>query len=167
MAIKFKYRGELFTTDTPEEAMRMRALLKQEDEKGGQDRFVKGIMDSTREKYREAQIQAAELQWTPELFRRFIERLGKPQLAALSLLVTRRHMEDQELRKALKVPDNQALAGVLSGISKQATSLCIPFRAIYTFENFRNAGKRRSTYSVTGNFLEIATEMEWPSPRTK
>jgi hypothetical protein len=167
MAIKFKYRGELFIADTPEEAVRMRALLKKQDEQGERDRFAKGVMDNIREKYREAEIQAAELQWTPALFRRFIERLGRPQQTALSVLVTRHYMEDEELREALNVPDNQTLAGVLSGISKQATSIGIPFRAIFTFQNFRNGGKRRSTYAITNNFLEIATEMNWPSPTQK
>jgi hypothetical protein len=162
MAIRFKHRGELFTADTPEEAVRLRGLLKKQDEQDAKTHFVKNIMDNTKERYREAEIRAAEMQWTPEVFLRFVERLGKPQQTALSLLVTRRHLTDDELRKALNVLDNQTLAGVLSGISKQAASLGIPFRAVYTFENFRNAGKRRSTYAVSNNFLEIATEMHWP-----
>ncbi len=167
MAIRFKHRGELFTADTPEEAVLLRGLLKKQDEQDAKDRFVKGVMDSIKEQYREAEIQAALLEWTPEVFLSFIERLGKAQKTALSLLVTRRRLTDDELRMALNVPDNQALAGVLSGISKQATSLGIPFRAVYTFENFRNAGKRRSTYAITNNFLEIATKMNWPSPPQK
>jgi len=167
MAIKFKHRGELFIADTPEEAVRMRALLKKQDEQDAKGCFVSGVMASIKEQYREAEIRAAEMQWTPEVFLSFIERLGKPQKTALSLLVTRRHLTDDELRKALNVPDNQTLAGVLSGISKQAASLRIPFRAVYTFENFRNAGKRRSTYAVSNNFLEIATEMHWPSAPQK
>jgi hypothetical protein len=145
----------------------MRALLKKQDEQDAKDRFAKGVMDSRKEQYREAEIQAAELRWTPEVFLRFVERLGKPQQTALSLLVTRRHLTDDELRKALNVPDNQTLAGILSGISKQAISLNIPFRAVYTFQNFRNAGKRRSTYAITDNFLKIATEMNWPPTARK
>jgi hypothetical protein len=82
--------------------------------------------------------------------------------------VTRRRVTDEELRRALNVSGNQALAGVLSGISKQAAALNIPARAIFGFENLRNAGKRRSTYTVADKFLQIATDMNWPqSPSEK
>jgi hypothetical protein len=96
------------------------------------------------------------------VFLTFIEHLGESQLAALALLANRHRVTDEELRDALNVPGNQALAGVLSGISKQAAALNIPAREVFSFENFRNAGTRRSTYTVAEKFLDIAEQMNWP-----
>lgn len=104
----------------------------------------------------------AQTPWTPDIFISFVDRLGGTQKAVLADLVSRHRATDEELRKVANVPDNQALAGVLSGISKQAAALDIPARAIFCFENFRNAGKRRSTYTVSDKFARIAADMNWP-----
>src|SRR5947208_3205760 len=61
--------------------------------------------------------------WTPDRFSAFIDRLGDAQKLALALLVTKGSVTDEQLRNFLKVPGNQALAGILSGISKQAVAL--------------------------------------------
>jgi hypothetical protein len=167
MAIKFKHGGVLFTADTPEEAAQTRALLKKQDEESARGRATSRVLSGfggPMGQLRDFIAEQAETLWTPEVFISFIERLGAPQHAALSLLVTHHHVTDEELRKALKVSGNQALAGILSGISKQAATLNIPARSIFSFENLRNAGKRRSTYTVADKFLQIATDMNWPFP---
>lgn len=169
MAIKFKYSGILFTADTPEEAAKIRALLKKQDAEEAE----KHAWSRAEAKFGGpgAQMRAFISEefgtWTPAVFLNFIERLGSPQQTALSMIVTRRRVTDEELRKALKVPNNQALAGVLSGISKQAAALNISARHIFSFENLRTAGKRRSTYTIADNFLQIATDMNWPSTAHK
>lgn len=165
MAIRFKHRGELFIADTPEEAAKMRLLLKNQDAEAAQNR-VWAKYGGKMEQARAFIAEEAETPWSPEAFLSFIDRLGEPQQAALALLVTHRHVTDGELRKALNVSGNQALAGVLSGISKQAASLNIPARDIFSFENLRNAGKRRSTYTIADKFLEIASSMNWPGPHS-
>ena len=167
MAITFKYRGVSYTADTPQEAAETTARLKEQEAQSARKRGWSRFMSkygSEAEQLMSRMDEELESPWTPEVFQSFIDRLGPPQQAALAVLVTRRHVTDEELRKALKVSGNQALAGVLSGISKQAAALGIPARAIFGFENLRNAGKRRSTYSVADKFLQIATDMNWPSP---
>jgi hypothetical protein len=165
MAIGFKHGGVPYTADTPEEAAKFVALLRQQDAE-----------EATKRAYNRATIafggpgamtqQIVEhfgaAPWTPDVFLRFIERLGASQQKALSMLVTRRRVADDELRDALGTRGNQALAGVLSGISKQAAALDIPARDVFSFENIRSAGKRRSIYSVADKVLRIATEMNWP-----
>ena len=106
----------------------------------------------------------SKFKWTSDSFVALISRLGEAQKIALALLVTRRAISDGDLREALKLSGNQALAGVLSGISKQAAALYIPARAIFDFENFRVGGKRRSDYLVVDEFREIAAQMKWPPP---
>lgn len=143
MTISFKYAGVTFEVSTHQEAIDTLNALRQND------------------------ARIAEAIWTPDLFQTFIGRLGESQLTALSTLTRLRRATDAALRKALGVPTNQALAGVLSGISQQATALNIPARAVFTLENIRNAGKRRSTYEITPAFLQAATLAGWPPTSRK
>ena len=49
--------------------------------------------------------------WTRDYFLALINRLGDAQKLALALLVTGGSLSDEELRNALRVDGNQALAG--------------------------------------------------------
>jgi hypothetical protein len=100
--------------------------------------------------------------WTRELFQEFIENLGDAPVQVLSVLVRQRKATDEELRKVLGVDTNQALAGVLSGISKQAGALNVPARAVYTVEDERKSGALTKTYAVAGDFLRMASDQNWP-----
>jgi hypothetical protein len=165
MAITFTYGGASFTVDTPQEAAETLALLKRQEAEaaieGMRSRFSRYIKEGEQTL---SVLDESKFAWTPHLFRALTHRLGEAQKLALALLVTKRSISDVDLRNALKVPGNQALAGVLSGISKQATALYIPPRAIFDFENFRLGGKRRSDYLVVDEFRKIAAEMNWPPP---
>ena len=168
LAIKFKYGGVLFTADTPEEAAQTMALLRERDEKSARQereaRIQAMLKEGRMEEVHEFLTKGTGT-WTPKLFFEFIDRLGKTQREVLSLLVSFRHATDEELRACVNVPNNQALAGVLSGISKQAATLDIDARDIFSFENLRNAGKRRSNYKVANKFAEIAARVNWPGPQ--
>lgn len=178
MAISFKYGGATFTVETAQEAADTLSLLKQREMEVQERRekrerheqyeaFMQRKMSQGAEYLKEAQelissYDESKFVWTADRFRAFIDRLGKPQKLALGLLVTKRSVTDEDLRKALDVSGNQALAGVLSGISKQAIALFIPPRAIFNFENFRAGGKRRSEYLVQDEFRKIAADLNWP-----
>jgi hypothetical protein len=168
MPIRFKYGGVSFTADTPEEAARTMALLSEQDAKAArqkqQARIQAALKDGRTEEAHEQLREGPGTPWTAQLFLAFLDRIGKTQRDVLALLVYFRHATDAELRACIKVPNNQALAGVLSGISKQAAALGIHARDIFSFENLRNAGKRRSNYKVANKFAEIAAKMNWPGP---
>lgn len=140
----------------------MLALLKRQEADAAINQY-RSRFASLRKSYEDQFIAYDEnFAWTPDRFRALISRLGDAQKLVLALLLTKRAITDEELRNALKVPGNQALAGVLSGISKQAIALYIPPRAIFDFENTRVGGKRRSDYLVVDEFRKIAAEMSWP-----
>jgi len=101
--------------------------------------------------------------WTKTLFWQFIDSLGEAQKHILTLLVQKHKATDEELRKMLKLDGNQALAGVLSGISKQAGILNVPARSVYTVEDERKAGELTKTYAAAREFWQIASEMNWPN----
>lgn len=100
--------------------------------------------------------------WTGELFWKFMNSLGDSQKRVLSGLVLKRSLSDKELRELLKLDDNKQLAGVLSGVSKQAAAHNVPARAVYKIENESNSGEIAKTYAVSLDFLRIANEMSWP-----
>jgi hypothetical protein len=107
--------------------------------------------------------RAVESPWTTELFLKFTKSLGDSRKKALGLLVGKHRVADEELRKELGLETNQALAGVLSGISKQAVPLEISARSVFTIDDERKAGKLKKTYVVSKDFLRTANEMNWPN----
>ena len=100
--------------------------------------------------------------WTVKMFWQFIESIGDSQKIALEQLVQKRKVEDVKLRKALKVTTNQQLAGILSGISKQAAAHNLPAREVFTIENESSSGKTTKHYVVAPHFLSTAKECNWP-----
>jgi len=175
MAIKFEFAGATFTVDTPQEAADLLALLRTKAAAQKRERrealarsFMERKVSESRAYMEQVQKELSasyeNFKWTANRFLALVDRLGQAQKLALALLVTKRNVRDEELRNALNVPNNQALAGVLSGISKQAEALLIPPRAIFDFENLRVGGKRRSDYLVVNEFQQIAAEMNWPPP---
>ena len=66
------------------------------------------------------------------------------------------------LREAVGVSANQQLAGVLSGVSKQAAALDLSARAVFTIENESKSGETTKTYVVSKHFLATANTCNWP-----
>jgi hypothetical protein len=165
MAIKFKYRGVQYAADTPDEAAKLMSLLREQDNALVKEQAMKKALRSAGVRTGNIIEELAEMvqnPWTPGVFTEFIERLGARQKTALAFLIERRQVTDVELRAELGLSNNQMLAGVLSGISKQAAAINIPARTIFHFQNIRNAEGRRNTYSIAEQFLEAASEMSWP-----
>jgi hypothetical protein len=100
--------------------------------------------------------------WNRTLFWTFLESLGEPQKRGLALLVRKRRLTDEQLREALQLNNNKQLAGVLSGISKQAGAHDLSARAVYTIENESKSGQVTKSYVVALDFLRIAVQMNWP-----
>lgn len=92
--VRVEFEGKIFKCSTPDEAVRLLRLLRHDNpDTGG---------------------------WTQEAYWRLIESLGPLQRTVLRRLAEEGSMTDEQLRRFLKLDTNQQLAGVLSGISKQA-----------------------------------------------
>jgi len=100
--------------------------------------------------------------WDGQLFWKFVDNLGEAQKKVLGSLVRRNRMTDEELRIILRLDSNQQLAGVLSGISKQAAALNISAREVYTIDKEFESREVTKTYVIAADFLKIATDMNWP-----
>ena len=80
----------------------------------------------------------------------------------LALLVQQTRATDSQLREAVGVSTNQQLAGVLSGVSKQAAAFDLPARAVFTIENESKSGETTKTYVVSNIFLQRPTHATGP-----
>jgi hypothetical protein len=99
--------------------------------------------------------------WKAEVFWRFVEKLGTSQERVIKMLLKDKASDD-ELRKTLGLQSNKQLAGILSGISKQAAAHQIPARAVFVIENESRSGEVTKTYAIAPQFVEIAAENNWP-----
>jgi len=168
IVIKIPYKDGHIECTTSEEAIAVIQHLAEEEAKRKQitsvrlDSWPKEAVDEILRE-RDAFYEITEISaWTRESFWKFIDGIGDSQKRLLTLLVHNYRQSDDVLRKALKIDSNQALAGVLSGISKQAGILNISARAVYTIEDERRAGKLHKTYAAADDFLRICREMNWP-----
>jgi hypothetical protein len=164
MSIEFEHGGNLFKVDTPEEAAALLALLDRREAAAlRRSQYAKALARLPVFARSSAAAEEYRSPWTPDAFALFVGRLGKQQTSALEALLLHRSLTDHKLRTVLQVKNNQALAGILSGISKQAIAVNIPPRAIFRFENSRSGGKRSSRYEIADEFAQIAREIGWPT----
>jgi len=99
--------------------------------------------------------------WDSQLFWKFVESLGQPQRKVLKLLLTHDSLQAENLCGELGMKSNQQLAGVLSGISKQAAAIGIPARAVFKIDNESTSGEVTKSYVVAPDFVSIARENNW------
>lgn len=150
--IKFKMGGIEYECETAEEVVELQGELR-----GAQPRTIRAMLVGG-----PIGTSAAKSPWTAKLFQQFIETLGEPQKEILSLMITAGPVPDDIARMCLDLENNQQLAGVLSGISKQAAALDIPARAVFKIEKESKSGKTTTEYIVSREFLVMANEMNWP-----
>ena len=165
MPIKFEHGGSQYEADSPEQAAWLIDWLdKREAARANMAVVSAKVTDLIASR---PKIDSPPSPWTPEVFSEFLGRLGDKQATVLGLLVSSGSMSDDSLRTVADVQSNQALSGVLSGISKQATRLGISPRDVFWIENKREerTRSRRSTYHIAGNFRLIADELKWPEKR--
>ena len=104
--------------------------------------------------------------WTPRTFSAFVTAIGPSQTTVLVWLVRHMRGTDAQLREAVGVKTNQQLAGILSGVSKQAAACHLSAREVFTIENESKSGETRKTYVISRHFLEMATANNWPLDET-
>ena len=100
--------------------------------------------------------------WTPRVFSAFVSAIGPSQTTVLAWLVRHTRATDAQLRQVVGVETNQQLAGVLSGVSKQAAACHLPAREVFTIENESKSGETTKTYVIARHFLEMAAAQNWP-----
>jgi len=103
--------------------------------------------------------------WRMDQFTDFVERIQIAQRRLLAALLEMKgqSVSDYHLRGRLGLVSNQALAGVLSGITKVAQAMEIDPKRIYVQHTSYKQGQPERRYWVTSAFYKAATDADWPS----
>jgi hypothetical protein len=152
MAYRVPFGNKFIECDTAEEAHLLARNLGLETESEEQGEFVPGNR------------VLRHGPWTEAILDTFLHSLGPDQKAILRILVTRSRATADELRAAVKVDNNKALAGIISGISKQASAIGIRARDVFGIENSRRSGVLSKSYFIADQFLRMAKTADWPNP---
>ena len=102
--------------------------------------------------------------WQPHEFLDFVHRVQWQQRCLLNYMLKARYnrAKDKELQVELGLMNNQALAGVLSGITKVAQAMDIDPRRIYWQRTEYRQGQPHREYHLAQGFVKAATDNEWP-----
>ncbi len=139
---EIEYKGRIVRCKTADAAARLLAVLEQED------------------------MSKDTMPWTPNDFTEFTERIQRRQRKLLAKLLeygSTTWLSAEKLCDLISDRGNQALAGVLSGVTKVALSLDIDPKRVYLQTTRFKEGKPYRLYRVASGFLRAAAEHEWPS----
>jgi hypothetical protein len=147
LAIQFFHRGKRWKADTPEEAIRLRQQLEVEDilKVGPSDSGIDGLGGL----------------WIPEVFATFLQTIGEKQKAAVSLMAEHAGIGSAKLAKRLKLDSQTALAGVISGLSKQLKTLDLELDNLYMVKTKWNGKKKEELFFLRESFRQAAEKAGW------
>jgi hypothetical protein len=147
MAIEFKYRGTVWRTETPEEAVALRNELEKSDKVHIPEY--------------EAMDASAAL-WTTDKFMDVINGIGDLQQRLLVAIYRKPNITSKELVDALGVTSEVALAGILSGLSKQVKQLGIDPKEVFSIEVKWTGKTKTRRFMLNDFFLYAGLEQNWP-----
>jgi hypothetical protein len=149
VAIEFTHNGRIWRADTTEEAIKLRQQLEAEDD----ELLMHGELPSVVE----------DNKWTPDTAVDLLKGCGRLQKQFLKLLHERgQFMSTDEIVKVLKIDSGEALAGVLSGLSKQLKKLEKKPSDLYSVEvEWGKEGKIRR-FQMTHGFRWATEQLGWP-----
>jgi hypothetical protein len=149
VAVRFIYRGKKWEADTPEEAIRLRRDLEAQDAREpGAD-------------VRAEQELRADSPWTPDTFWNFVQTIKPNQKLAVVALLESSSLWAGELAKVIGIHED-ALGGVLGGLSKQLRQLELRPSDLYQVHTDWTGGERRRLFSTQPAFRLAAEEVGWP-----
>jgi hypothetical protein len=149
VAVRFIYRGKKWEADTPEEAIRLRRDLEAQDaNEPGAD-------------VRAKQELRAESPWTPDTFWNFVQLIKPNQRQTVIALLESNGLWADSLAKAIGIHED-ALGGVLGGLSKQLRQLELRPSDLYQVHTDWTGGERRRFFHVQPAFRLAAEEVGWP-----
>jgi hypothetical protein len=141
VAIEFEHGGKKYRADTAKEAVDLQRLLEKRDLDHGAHRIR---------------------HWPTDVALGFVESLGEQQWKFLAALSQGASVPSEDMVKALGLDSEIALAGVLSGLSKQAKKMNVNPHNIY-YVDVEWTGKTKQRYfRMMSDFLDAINELNWP-----
>lgn len=160
LAIEFVHRGKKWKADTPEEAIRLRHALEIDEQKqrlaNNPDEQLVPVGDFLRD---------LDTRWTPEVFWSFLDGIGEQQTDAVLAMAEHDGISSAELTKHLKLGNEMALAGVISGLSKQLKTMDLSPSDLYIVNTKWNGKKKERFFFLQKYFRQTAEEVGWPNEK--
>jgi len=147
VTIEFKHRGTIWRTDTPQEAVALRNELEKSD------RVCIPMFDWMDENAR---------YWTPDRFMDVIGGIDKLQHRFLAAILETPRIYSAELTKQLGLESEVALAGVISGLSKQLKQIGIESGQTFEIEVEWTGKKKTRTFILDDFFKSAGVKQNWP-----
>lgn len=143
LAIRFKYGGIEWDVDTIQEAIAVREQ-----------------MDANAHPWDDWEEQ--ERFWTPDKFLDAIEGIGELQRELLIAIHHKPGISGKELAISLGLDSEVALAGVISGMSKQLKKMQIEPSRVFSIKVAWNGKTKNRTFLLDDFFIKSGTEQNWP-----
>jgi hypothetical protein len=153
MAIEFKHRAKTYRADTPEEAANLVKLLREMDR-------AEGIYDD--DGYSEDGDPVYRKVWDMNTFTELMRGLGDLQKDFLKSLFAKCQVPSAAIRKELGMDSEVALAGVLSGLSKQLKFMNLTSGDLYSVTVKWNGKQKTRLFTLNPDFSMAAMEAGWP-----
>jgi hypothetical protein len=145
MAIDFEHGGTKYHVDTVAEAAELQHKLKQHDALYGS--------------YRGESTQKV---WGADLAMDLLNGIGELQKKFLAALSSRAELSSSTLVESIGIESEIALAGVVSGLSKQLRKMSINPTSLYSVEViWKGKGKTRF-FRLSSDFRDALIELGWP-----
>jgi len=141
MAIEFSHKGKTWRADTPKEAIEL--LQQLEAIESGETPSRKSVWDITK-------------------ITDVLNSLGKLQLQLLLFVEAAKTIKSSDLVAVLNLQSEIALAGVLSGLSKQVKEHGVEMKDVLRIDvAWRGKAKERQL-SLSPDFVAVAETAGWP-----
>jgi hypothetical protein len=146
MAIKFEHNGTTYHADTAAEAAALQRQLKQ-------DAALYGS-------YRD---ESARKVWTADLAMDLLNGIGELQKKMLAeLAVYGASVKSGVLVERMGIESEVALAGVVSGLSKQLRKMSINPTSLYRVDVTWKGKDKERFFVLSSDFRDALTELGWP-----
>lgn len=143
VAVEFKHRGKTYRADTPKEAVELRSLLESQDAKEGIHR-------------------AHSRFWTADQATELLDGIGESQTRLLAMLACGASVPSGDILTRLRLDSEIALAGVLSGLSKQVRKMEVNPHDLYSVEVEWQGKDKVRYFRMKEDFLGALNEIGWP-----
>jgi len=145
MAIEFEHKGTKYRVDTPHEAVELINKLDQHE-----------VLYGTYRRENPPRV------WTADLAMDLLNGIGEMQKKFLAVLSSKNTVKSRALAEELKMDSEVALAGVVSGLSKQLRKMSIQPSSLYRVDVEWKGKEKERSFLLSSDFRDALTELGWP-----
>jgi hypothetical protein len=144
MAIEFEHAGKKYRVDTVEEAVALRFELEKSDTERGS-------------------YSEAHRAWTPDLAMELLNGVGELQKKFLAVICGDvAGLRSESITESMGIDSEVALAGVISGLSKQLRKMSVRTSDVYRVDVHWNGKNKVRCFFIAQDFKDAVDELGFP-----